>query len=986
MAVLCVQAQGKYKNPVFNQDTPDPTVVRAPDGTFYTYGTGGTCRRSTDLVNWTNVGNALSRPTWNDTTYVHDDGQMKTDYYSLWALDVSRTIDDKYLVYYACAYWGNGTRTGIGVATGTTPTKFTDRGKMFRSTEIGVHNSIDPCYVEEFDKKYIVWGSFHDLYISELSEDGLSLKNPKVKKKLAGGAFEGVMIYKRGSYYYLFASVGSCCEGVNSTYRTVVGRSTSLMGPYVNKQGGSMVDNNYTTIIQGNASWKGPGHNSEIITDDAGQDWLLYHAYSSATPDKGRVLMLDKITWDKSDWPVVGDGTPSDTEQDAPVFYKGNGADITYKFKNTDLSKSAWQGWDMNGIEEPGLTSGRGTVFMPFGLATEGAGFDASQSVEKLPNGIYELKYNGFATAGSVDCYVNGIVTPLYNPTEDGRTPATSERLLSNQILRGNYAQSVYGFVTDGKLTIGMRSRNPLVSGERFCMSNIKVIYRDMDRKAQAALRPQVNGMVDEMLSGTHRYYKGYRERLEQYRAGQGGGEGSEVEESDSVKAYQSLLDCYLTLDSIRTSMALYDSLATRVDSMQAQLDVAMAQGYATEQAKAVLEEARNVLTNGTYTDREVEDLMTRMGQVAHDMEYAYQQGDGTRENPYVILRPAQLDHMHDVLVKEQTIYFVLGTDIDMAGYEWKQLNTPDNNYRYWINFDGQGHIISNLTPDGSKHNPSFFGVLCGECRNVGFLNARVESATSTSAILCGYMGHSTYKDAQGNLLPVIVENCYFEGTVSGKGYIGAMGGTLNYSPVFIRNCYSNVQVQGTEAIGNYGGGLAGRVRSALTIERSYAAGTVAAYTVGGIVGGGQSSTTPAALYSNVLAWNSSVQGTLAHPLGVLAEEDSQENVLVAATMKVNGESVEDGRTDDELRQAAAKWGTPWYSDPAAGNGYPILEWQFQRGDYRQKCGFPIPDGIVSTPSAVQSTSQATYDLQGRRVQSPVRGLYIVNGRKVLVK
>ncbi|MDD7657072.1 MAG: hypothetical protein PUJ28_00305, partial [Prevotellaceae bacterium] len=50
VTALCTQAQGTYKNPVFNQDTPDPTVERAPDGTFYAYGTGGTCRKSTDLV------------------------------------------------------------------------------------------------------------------------------------------------------------------------------------------------------------------------------------------------------------------------------------------------------------------------------------------------------------------------------------------------------------------------------------------------------------------------------------------------------------------------------------------------------------------------------------------------------------------------------------------------------------------------------------------------------------------------------------------------------------------------------------------------------------------------------------------------------------------------------------------------------------------------------------------------------------------------
>lgn len=978
-ALLGTQAQTTYKNPVFNQDTPDPTVVRAPDGTFYAYGTGGTCRRSTDLAHWTNVGNALARPTWNDSTYLDANGKKTTDYYSLWALDVSRTIDDKYLVYYACALWGNGTRTGIGVATGTSPTKFTDRGRLFRSSEIGVHNSIDPCYVEEFDKKYLVWGSFHDLYIAELTDDGLAIKDFKKKKKLAGGAFEGVMIYKRGNYYYLFGSVGTCCEGVNSTYRTVVGRSTNIMGPYVNRQGGSLIDNNYTTIIQGNDAWKGPGHNSEIVTDDAGQDWLLYHAYSATTPNNGRVLMLDKITWSRDGWPSVGNGTPSITEQEGPVFYKGNGANVTYKFKNTDLAKSAWQGWQVTsrGSAEP--ASGKGSAFMPLGTAGEGADFDASQSVSKLANGIYELQFNGFATAGSVDCYLNGFATPVNNPAASGTAPATSEKLLSTQILRGHYAQSAYGIVTDGTLTIGVRTRNPLVSGERFCLSNVRVIYRDNDRRAQDSLWVSVNKQADALASSGRTFFRGYTSRLAQYRA-------QALAAEDSVTSYKYLLSSCLTLDSIQSSMALYDSLRTATADMQAQVDAASAQGYASEEALRTLAEAQGALAQADYDTPQAQDLLARMAQSLHDMEYAYQQGDGSRDNPYVIMRPAQLDHMHDVLVKEQMVYFVLGADIDMAGYNWKQLNTQENNYKYRISLDGQGHIISNLTPDGTKHNPSFFGVLCGECRNVGFLNAHVESSVSTCAILCGYMGHSTFKDADGTLLPVTVENCYFEGSVAGKGYIGAIGGTLNYSPITIRNCYSNVQVKGTGTIGNYGGGMVGRVRTALTIERSYTAGEVTAYTAGGVVAGGQNSSTPASLYNNVMAWNSSVEGNTASPLGGITEADQQEGLLYSASMKVNGAAVEGGQSADELRQAAASWGAPWHSDPTAGNGYPILEWQYQRGDYRQKCGFPLSDGIISTPSAGERDGQATYDLQGRRVLAPTHGLYIVNGKKVLVK
>lgn len=314
-------AQNKYTNPVFDQNTPDPSVVQAPDGAFYAYGTGGTCRKSYDLVNWEDMGIALQRPTWNDSVRTDKNGKQHPMRFSLWALDVSR-VGKKYLVHYASAYWGNETRTGLGVAEGTSPTEFTDCGKMFCSTEIGVQNSIDPCYVKDKGKKYLIWGSFRRLYMGKLTKDGKRIKNPSHLTQVAGTAFEGAMVYKRKGYYYLFASVGTCCEGAKSTYHTVVGRSKKLAGPYVDRQGGRMLDNHYETVIKGNDRWKGPGHNSEIITDKEGDTWLLYHAYDALDPEKGRVMLLDKLLWDEEGWPYVEGGTPSTTPQDAPVLSK----------------------------------------------------------------------------------------------------------------------------------------------------------------------------------------------------------------------------------------------------------------------------------------------------------------------------------------------------------------------------------------------------------------------------------------------------------------------------------------------------------------------------------------------------------------------------------------------------------------------------------------------------------------------------------------
>lgn len=214
--------------------------------------------------------------------------------------------------------WGGEWTCGIGIATADKPEgPFTDLGKLFRSNEINIQNCIDPFYIEDNGKKYLFWGSFHGIYGTELTEDGLSLKKGAPIEQIAGTAYEGTYIHKRGGYYYLFASIGRCCEGLKSTYTTVVGRSKNLFGPYVDKKGRSMSDNHHEILIQKNKAFVGPGHNSELVTDKKGNDWMFYHAVSVANPE-GRVLMMDRVQW-KGGWPFVKGAVPS-LETAAPDF------------------------------------------------------------------------------------------------------------------------------------------------------------------------------------------------------------------------------------------------------------------------------------------------------------------------------------------------------------------------------------------------------------------------------------------------------------------------------------------------------------------------------------------------------------------------------------------------------------------------------------------------------------------------------------------
>lgn len=292
-----------YRNPVVNYSLPDPSVVYGNDGYYYLYATEDIrnlpIHKSKNLVEWEFVGTAFkdnTRPKFEPKG-------------GLWAPDINK-IGDKYVLYYSMSRWGGEWTCGIGCAVSENPEgPFIDCGMMFRSDGIKVQNSIDPFYIEDSGNKYLFWGSFRGIYYIELTKDGLQVKEGCKPIKIAGTAFEGTYIHKRDGYYYLFASIGTCCEGIKSTYTTVVGRSKSLFGPYLNKKGEFMMDNKYEVLIGKNKQFVGTGHNSEIITDNNGTDWIMYHAVKVSEPH-GRVLMLDKVEW-KDGWPVVNNSTPS---------------------------------------------------------------------------------------------------------------------------------------------------------------------------------------------------------------------------------------------------------------------------------------------------------------------------------------------------------------------------------------------------------------------------------------------------------------------------------------------------------------------------------------------------------------------------------------------------------------------------------------------------------------------------------------------------
>ena len=272
-------SQLAYHNPVIRIAAPDPTAMRAKDGYFYLYATEDIRNlpifRSRDMVKWEEIGTAFTDETRPD--FLPDNKDVKERAH-LWAPEI-RYVKGKYVLFYSLAQWGNHWVSTVGYAVSDSPEgPFTPKGKVFDSREVNVENSIDQYFYEEDGKYYMLWGSFFGIYIMELDVTDDVMITPKLdtKRQIAGNA-----------------------------------RSKDLFGPYVDKQGGQMLDNKHEVILHKNDRFVGTGHNSTLLEDDEKNTWMLYHAFELERLDAQRQVLLDRILWDEDGWPYVDKLEPS---------------------------------------------------------------------------------------------------------------------------------------------------------------------------------------------------------------------------------------------------------------------------------------------------------------------------------------------------------------------------------------------------------------------------------------------------------------------------------------------------------------------------------------------------------------------------------------------------------------------------------------------------------------------------------------------------
>ena len=296
----------KYRNPIIRGFNPDPSICRVEKDYYlvtssFEYFPGIPVYHSTDLVNWTQIGNCIERTEQLPFEIALPDR-------GIWAPTI-RFHDHRFYVTAKFMDYGNFIVSSEDPSTG-----WSDPVKV----DIG---GIDPSILFDGNKAYYCtnWhdqdgnGAIRmaeiDVETGELLSDirtiwnGASAERPQY--------LESPHIYHIGDWYYILAAEGGTGQG----HMITAGRSRSVWGPYENCEANPILTNRYGQ----DPSVACSGHGD--LTEDTERNWWLVHL--ATRPDgewyshMGRETFLLPVKWEK-EWPKIADGA-SHIEWEGPL-------------------------------------------------------------------------------------------------------------------------------------------------------------------------------------------------------------------------------------------------------------------------------------------------------------------------------------------------------------------------------------------------------------------------------------------------------------------------------------------------------------------------------------------------------------------------------------------------------------------------------------------------------------------------------------------
>ena len=271
----------------------DPSTLAECDGKWYTFGTGGGGLISDDGWSWHS---GADRPGGGA------------------APDMIK-IGDRYLCIYGATGGGLGGGHSGRILTMWNKTldpkspdfKWSTAVEVCASDGMEDQDAIDPGILLDptTGRLWVSYGTyFGTIRLIELDPKTGFRKSGNVEKDIAIDCEATDLIYRDG-WYYLLGTHGTCCDGVNSTYNIVVGRSRSVEGPYIDNVGRDMYHGGGRMVINAGNRKTGAGHFGRTIVDE-GVEVMSFHWEADFDMGGRSTLAVHPLLW-KNGWPVGGE-------------------------------------------------------------------------------------------------------------------------------------------------------------------------------------------------------------------------------------------------------------------------------------------------------------------------------------------------------------------------------------------------------------------------------------------------------------------------------------------------------------------------------------------------------------------------------------------------------------------------------------------------------------------------------------------------------
>ena len=316
-------AEAQIGNPYIH----DPSTIMECEGKFYTFGTGGGGLISPDGYTW-------------DSGAVRPGGGAAPD---------AIKIGDRYLVAYGATGGGlGGGHAGI-IYTMWNKTldpkspdfKYSEPNLVAQSEYDEDCDAIDPSLLMGPDGRlWMSYGTYFG-FIRLVELDPATGKRVEGNKAIdiAIDCEASALIYRNG-WYYLLGTHGTCCDGVNSTYNIVVGRSRNVTGPYIDNVGRDMLKGGGKMVLAAGGRLIGAGHFGRYIVEE-GVEKMSCHFEADMDRSGRSVLNVRPLVW-KNDWPVAGEMFQEGTYE-IESERRGYALELAVDFVRLDTGMRSWR-------------------------------------------------------------------------------------------------------------------------------------------------------------------------------------------------------------------------------------------------------------------------------------------------------------------------------------------------------------------------------------------------------------------------------------------------------------------------------------------------------------------------------------------------------------------------------------------------------------------------------------------------------------------